>query len=155
MSKLILHALCAVVCILVLVIISGCTSYQHDSSMNRTTISSSDPETGIQEWVAAVNNKDLGRLYDLSPDEIKTQMSWENFTAANENNEFLRPDETFTFDSVMNKTGNATVANLKVILLLHKNTSANSTQSETIPLYFNFIELFEHGEWKVWSIPWS
>ena len=75
-----MHALCAVVCILALVIISGCTSTLHDSSMNRTTIASSDPETGIQAWVDAVNNKDLDNFTLFRPMRLRLKcrgkISW-------------------------------------------------------------------------------
>ena len=47
------------------------------------------------------------------------------------------------------------MANIKVVLLLRQNVSANSVETETIPLYLNFEEWFENGEWKVWTIPWS
>ena len=151
MSKLILHALCALVCILALVSFSGCTSSLHDSSMNKTTVSASDPETGIEEWMDAVNHKDVNRLYALAPDEIKQQVSYDQFVKDNEDNILFKPGLEFTNYTVLNKTVNQSDAKITALLVLQKPVSGNSTQNESIPVLYTFILRYEEGQWKVWT----
>ena len=64
--------------------------------MNKTVVAYSDPETGIQEWVDAVNNKDIVRLYDLEPNEIKQEVSFGQFVTVNKDNAFLSQNATLT-----------------------------------------------------------
>ena len=142
------------VCILALVSISGCMASLPASSMNKTIAAYSDPETGIHDWVDAVNNKDIVRLYDLEPNEIKQYVSFKQFLTVNKDNEFLSQNATLTDYEILNKTSNATAANLRVVLYWYGPVSPNSTHVETIPMFYNFEELFENGEWKVWESPW-
>ena len=102
-----------------------------------------------------MNAHDVSGLYNLAPEGIRDQVSLEQFVSANMNNTLISPDKAITGYKILNETSNATMANIKVVLLLRQNVSANSVETETIPLYLNFEEWFENGEWKVWTIPWS
>ncbi|MFZ2074581.1 MAG: hypothetical protein WB986_04390 [Methanoregula sp.] len=142
------------VCILALVSISGCMASLPGSSVNKTIVAYSDPETGIHNWVDAVNSKDIVKLYDLEPYGFKQEVSLKQFVTVNQDNEFISPNATLTGYEILNKTSNATVANLRVVVYWYGPVSPNSTQMETIPMFYNFEELFENGEWKVWETPW-
>ena len=114
-----------------------------------------DPETGVIAWVNAINAHDVGKLYYLAPEEIQNQVSINQISNANANNSLLTQDKAIVDYKVLNETRNETMANLHMMIVLKQNVSANSTQTETIPLYLNFEEWYESGEWKVWTIPWS
>jgi len=122
--------------------------------MNKTIVSYSDPETGIQEWVDAVNNNDIARLYELEPEGFKQEISFSQFVLVNRDNEFINPNASLTGYEILNKTSNATVANMRVMVYWHGPVAPNSTQMQTIPMFFNFEELYENGQWRVWTIPW-
>ena len=151
MSKLVLHALWALVCILVLVSVSGCTTSLPGSSMNKTTVSSPVPETGIEEWMDAVNHKDVNRLYTLAPDEIKQQVSYDQFVKDNKDNILFKPGWEFTNYTVLNKTVNQSDARITAMLVLQKPVSENSTLVESIPVYYTFILKYEESQWKAWT----
>jgi len=139
--------------ILILVSVMGCTTIPPNLVSKTPSAASVDPETGIQSWIYWINQKDLGQLYSLTPDEIARQVFYEQFVEDNKDNYLLKPGFTFTQYQVLNKTVNGSTANIRAVLYLQKPVSSNSTQTETIPLFFNFILLFEHGEWKVWDQP--
>jgi hypothetical protein len=144
---------CIAMGLIMLIVICGCTAT--DSSMLSKSLPQPDPETGIIAWMEAINAHDVSGLYNLAPEGIRDQVSLEQFVNANTNNTLLASDKEITGYKILNETSNATMANIKVALLLHQNVSANSAETETIPLYLNFEEWFENGEWKVWTIPWS
>jgi len=139
--------------LLVLVVVCGCT--EGYTSILSKSPPEPDPETGIIAWINAINTHDVGGFYDISPREIRDHVSLEQFANENKNNTLLMPDKSITGYKILNETGNTTIANIKVIMFLHKNVSAGLMQTETIPLYLNFEEWYENGEWKVWSIPWT
>jgi len=122
--------------------------------MNKTIVAYSDPETGIQEWVDAVNNKDIVRLYDLEPNGFKQEVSFGQFVTVNKDNAFLSQNASVTGYEILNETSNATTANIRVMVYWQGPVSPNSTQIQNISVFYNFEELFENGEWKVWTIPW-
>ncbi|MGB7992829.1 hypothetical protein [Methanoregula sp.] len=142
-------------CLLIIAVvnISGCTSTVPNAATNEV-VPNSDPQTGIQEWVTAVNNKDIATLYDLEPDGFKQEVSFSQFVLLNKDNEFMSPNSSLTDYKIMNETSNITDANMRVMVYWHGPNSQNSTQMETIPLFFNFEESYENGEWRVWEIPW-
>jgi hypothetical protein len=121
------------------------------SSINKPGVTSSDPETGIQEWMDAVNHKDITRLYALAPDEIRQQVSYEQFVQANENNVLFSPAWEFTNYTVLNKTINQSTSSIMAMLVLQKPVSENSTRYESIPVYYTFILVYEDDQWKVWT----
>ena len=141
---------CIVVGILVLVLACGCTAVNSSVSGDN---SHQDPETGLIAWIDAVNAHDVNGLYNLAPDWMKDNISLEQFTSANANNTLMTPDKSITGYKILNETSNTTIANIKVAVFLHQNVPGNSTQTQTIPLYLNFEEWFEHGEWKVSASP--
>jgi len=144
---------CIAVVLVVLIIACGCTSV--NTSVADQSSSLPDPETGINAWIDAVNAHDINGFYNLAPNEIKEQIPEQQFITANTNNPLLQQDRSITGYKILNETSNATMANIKVMVSLRQDVSANSTQTEIIPLYLNFEEWFENGEWKVWTIPWS
>ena len=153
MLKKILMVVCVVVGICAVILTCGCTSA--NTSLQRENPTPPDPETGIIAWMDAINAHDVSALYNLAPEEIRDQISLDQFAKANMNNSLMMPDKTITGYKILNETENTTMANARVALLLHQNVSSDSTQTETIPLYLNFEEYYENGEWRVWTIPWS
>jgi hypothetical protein len=151
-KKYLLHG-CIVFGLLVLVVVCGCMTADGSGGNKNTT--QPDPETGVVAWIAAMNTHDASNLYYLAPDELKAQISEQQFVTANMNNTLLEPDKSFIGYKIMNETGNATLAHLEVMVLLNQNQPSNATKRGTIPLFMNFAEWYEHGEWKVWSIPFS
>ena len=43
------------------------------NSSGKSSVPQTEPETGLQNWIEAVNGGNIDRLYDLAPDEIKQQ----------------------------------------------------------------------------------
>jgi len=153
MAKNILYIIPLCLCILVLVSVCGCVGSLSDSSMNKTSASHSDPETGVQEWIEAVNNHNIVRLYDLEPDEVRQEISFNQFEDVNKDNNFISPNASLSGYDILNETSNATIANLIVVVNWNGPVSPNSTQLETMTIYYHFEEFFEDGEWKVWIVP--
>ena len=151
-KKYLMHG-CIAAGLIVLIVVCGCTAA--NSSVLSKNPPRPDPETGIITWIDAINAHDVSGLYNLAPEGIRDQVSLEQFVNANTNNTLLTPDKAITGYNILNETSNATMANFKVALLLHQNVSADSVQTETIPLYLNFEEWLENGVWKVWTLPWS
>ncbi len=151
-KKYLMHG-CIALGLLIMIVVCGCTAT--NTSVSGKSPSQPDPETGIIAWIDGMNAHDVSGLYNLAPEGIRDQVSLEQFVSANMNNTLISPDKAITGYKILNETSNATMANIKVVLLLRQNVSANSVETETIPLYLNFEEWFENGEWKVWTIPWS
>jgi hypothetical protein len=135
------------------IIAMGCLALQSSTPGNNMT--PPDPETGIQTWVAAVNAHDVTALYYLAPEGLREQVTLDQFKIANVNNTFFADSRSISGYEVLNKTGNASMANIHAVILLQQTFRDNSSQTETIPVYLNFQEWFEDGKWKVWTIPWS
>ena len=139
--------------LIVLIVVCGCVG--SDTYVGNNNSLQPDPETGIVAWISAINAHDINGFYNLEPDEIKEQISEQQFDIENMNNTLLQQDKSITRYKILNETSNATMANIKAVVLLHQNVPGNSPQTETIPIFINFEEWFEHGEWKVWTIPFS
>lgn len=153
MSKKYVILIAIITGLLLLVLLSGCTA---DGGLSAgKNMAPPAPETGIQTWIAAVNAHDVTALYYLAPAEIRNQVTLDQFKSANANNTFLENDRSITGYEILNRTGNASRANIKAAILLHREASGDSNQTETIPIYLNYEEWFEDGVWKVWTIPWS
>lgn len=153
MSKKYVGQIAIISGLLLLVLLSGCTTHVGSPTSENTV--PPDPETGIQTWIAAVNTHDVTALYYLAPGEIRKQVTLDQFRSANVNNTFLEGDRSITGYEVLNKTGNASRANIKAAILLHQTSKDNSSQAITIPVYLNFEEGYEDGAWRVWTSPWS
>ena len=153
MLKKILIIMSVVVGMCAMILMCGCTSA--NTSLQSENLTPPDPETGITAWMDAINAHDVSALYNLAPEEIRDQISLDQFAKANVNNTLLSQDKAIVDYKILNATSNATMADIYTMIVLKQNVSANSTQTETIPIYLNFEEWYENGEWKVWTIPWS
>ncbi|HVP97017.1 hypothetical protein [Methanoregula sp.] len=137
--------------LLLFVVSIGCTS-AGVSGIGITAIQP-DPETGIVSWINAVNQKDVHQIYILAPGDIKKQISYEQFAAANENNALLtNPNLKFSGYEILNKTSNQSTAKISAMLVMQKPVSENSTQVESVPVFYTFILTYEDNQWKVWTI---
>jgi hypothetical protein len=145
---------CFAIGLLVLILACGCLATK-PSGLSENPSLQPDPDTGLIAWMEAINTHDVTGLYNLAPEEIRDQVSLDQFEKANMNNSLMTQDKAVTGYKILNETGNATMTNIRVELLLRQNVSADSLQTETIPLYLNFEEWYEKGEWKVWTLPWS
>lgn len=139
--------------LLLLALAIGCTSVSMSDFSKKSN--QPDPETGIVSWINAINNKDIARVYDLEPDEFKQKISLNQFVSANKDNSFMGPNSTITGYTIVNKTNNATVANLVVVVYWQGPISPNSTKMQTLPIYYKFEEFYEDDEWKIWIEPWQ
>jgi hypothetical protein len=120
-----------------------------------SSVPSTDPETGIQMWIEAVNGRNIDRLYDLAPDEIHQQVTLSQFKEENINNIFLQSGNKFLNYSVIDKKQNGTYAQIMAQVLFHRivNQSALITQED--PLQYKFVLNYQHGEWKIWTQKWQ
>jgi hypothetical protein len=116
----------------------------------RQLIPLTNPETGIQNWIDAVNQRNIDRVYDLAPDEIKNQVTLVQFKEENVNNTILEPGFRFTNFTVINKQQNATYAQILAQVLLLKPANQGTLGTE-IPIQYRFALYHEHGEWKIWT----
>jgi|GEM_PF-1766799 hypothetical protein len=112
-----------------------------------------DPERGIQNWIEAVNQRNINRVYDLAPDEIKQQRTLAQFKEDNLNNTFLQPDHYFINYTVIDKKQNATYAQIIAQIFLHQPADQGTLGSE-VPIQYKFALYYEHGEWKLWTLKW-
>jgi hypothetical protein len=120
------------------VIFAGCTTARPD------------PETGIISWIAAVNNHDYDRVYDLAPQAVRQQVSRPMFLAAQHDNPFLASGNSVQGYAVLNKTMSGNNAAITAQLDLHK-PAADNESARDIALYIKFVEVFENGKWDVWT----
>jgi len=136
--------------LLLLAISAGCIlSTSPDGSRSS---SQQSPDTAIVSWIDAVNHKDLERLYLLAPDEIRNQISYEQFEMVNKNNKLLTdPNLTVTSYTVINETANLSDAEAMTVLIMQRPVSENSTNMESIPVFYTFVMKYENSQWKVWT----
>ena len=136
--------------LLILAFSTGCTSAGISDISKRSN--PPDPETAIISWMDAVNHKDVQRLYLLAPDEIKNQVTYEQFVKANEGNLlFTESGLSFTNYTVLNETGNQSEATISAMLIMQKPVSKNSTNMESVPVFYTFTMMYEDNQWKVWT----
>lgn len=138
--------------LLLIALIAGSVYILDSKNTGKFSVPSTDPETGIQEWIDAMNQRNIDRVYDLAPDEIKNQVTPEQFKMANINNTLLTPGNSFSSYTVMDKKQNGTSARIIAQVILHIPSNQQNTQSTDIPLVDTFALLYQHGEWKVWMI---
>jgi hypothetical protein len=117
----------------------------------KSSVPSTDPETGIQKWIEAVNGRNVDRLYDLAPDEIKEQITLAQFKEDNINNTLFRPGYYFSNYTLMDKKQNGTSAQILAGITLHQPKEQDSSGNE-IPVLYKFALFYEHGEWKIWTL---
>jgi len=125
-------------CIATAAILAGCTSERPD------------PETGVNSWTYAVNNHDYDRVYDLAPLLIRQQVSRPAFISAQSDNPLLSPGNIIQGYTVVNKTISGNDAAIVAQLVLHVPAFGNESARD-IPLYIKFLEVFDNGQWNVWT----
>ncbi len=144
MKKLL--SVCCLACfVLVMVLAMGCLGSSANTGLT-SQAGNTDPETGIGYWIKAVNEKDTARLYSLSPDYIRHNVSKKDFIALNTDNPLLKPGSQITDMEVLNKTVDNNSAAIRAMLV-------QSSGNGSIPIWYNFALSFEDGEWKVWTVP--
>jgi len=116
------------------------------------SVPSTDPETGVQMWIEAMNQRNIDRVYDFAPDEIKEQRTLAQFKEDNRNNTFLKPEYSFINYSVTDKKQNGTYAQIVARVFLQQ-PETQKTPGLEVPLYYKFDLYNEHGEWKTWMDP--
>jgi hypothetical protein len=137
--------------VLLFVVSMGCIS--PGVSDGGTTTIQPAPETGLASWINAVNNKDVQQLYVLAPNEIKNQVSYEQFVKANQNNILLtNPNLKFSGYEILNKTVNQSNAKINAMLVMQKPASDNSTHIASIPVFYTFVLTYENNQWKIWTV---
>jgi hypothetical protein len=139
--------------IIIILFITGSAIFllNNKNVMGKTSLSSMDPETSIQIWITAVNNRDYQRLYTLAPDSIRQQIDEATFIQAQNGNPFLANGNKINSFKVLNETVAGNNAMITSQLVLETPGLNSSDPSQKIPVYINFLETFEHGEWKVWT----
>ena len=123
--------------------------------METSSVTLPDPETGLQEWMTAINAKNINRLYTLSPNQIRKQVTLDQFTKDNTENYLLKPGYVFIDYTILNKTVNQTTAIITAQLNLQVPASQNLNKTQIFPVSYKFFLVFEDGEWKIWNIPIS
>ena len=113
-------------------------------------VSFNDPETGVKEWIDAVNEKNIVRVYDLAPDEVKGKRTLDQFKGENTNNILFGEGNYLHNYSLLNKTQNGTYAQIIAQIFLHQQD--NQGMDHEIPIFYKFALFYEHGEWKIWTI---
>jgi hypothetical protein len=129
-------------CIAACIFIAGCTG--NSSLFNKSSVQL-QPETGIDNWIAALNSKDIPRLYTLSPSVIRSNISEQDFIRANEDNILLKPGVGFTDLEIINKTSDMSKATIKASVIVDQPGTGRT------PVFYTFQLFFEDGEWKVWT----
>jgi hypothetical protein len=133
------------------IIVMGCTNPLTSNNSGFQKLRP-DPETGIVNWMSAVNEKNIPRLYALSPDFVRRNVTEKEFIESNVGNPILQPGFIFTNYEIINKTGEGNYARIKAILVA-TNSSISTNSSSGFPIFYNFILYYENGEWKAWTIP--
>jgi ketosteroid isomerase-like protein len=127
-----------VACVIFFTLVSGCTHPRPD------------PETGVKEWIAAVNDRDFVRAYDLAPMEIRRQITKDEFIREQDTNPLLAPGNSLESYTITNRTVSGDTASLTAQIVLITQDAGSSSRKK-IALYLKFVEQYENGEWKVWT----
>jgi len=136
-----------------LIFFGGCLASTHPTDAKKPVlVAPSNPQNGIQNWIDAVNARNVDLVYNLSPDEIKDQVSLDEFRQINLSNPLLKPGNEFLNFTIYDEVQNGTYSEIKAQVWLKKPTDPNSTTGSEVPLQYKFALFFEHGEWKVWTI---
>jgi hypothetical protein len=127
------------VCLAAVTFIAGCTSTRPD------------PENGVRTWITAVNDRNYSHVYAMAPRGIRQQVTEADFIAAQETNPLLSPGNRIGDYTILERTASGDTATITARLLLVTPGSGNATAT-TVPVYLKFIEQFEDGEWKIWTV---
>jgi hypothetical protein len=138
--------------IIILIIVgSAIVILNNKNLIVKTSGPSTDPETGIQNWIEAVNGRNIDRLYDLAPDEIKGQRTLDQFREDNTNNILFKQGNYLYNYTLMDKKQNGTSAQIIAEISLHQPEN-QGTPGQEIPIFYKFSLFYEHGEWKIWTL---
>ena len=126
--------------LLIVAIIIGGIYVLGSRNMAKTAVFSNDPETGIKMWIDAANQKDINRLYDLAPDEIKQQMTLARFEESNLNSSILQPGSSIASYDVIDKKQNGTFAQINArVFLLPPGAQGNLSQRSRSAIILTFF----------------
>ena len=138
--------------IIILIIAGGAIVILNTQNfITQSSVPSTDPETGLKMWIEAVNGRNIDRLYDLAPDEIKDQRTRDQFKNDNKNNILFKPGNYLDNYTLLDKKQNATSAQIVAEISLHQPEN-QETPGQEIPIFYKFALFYEHGEWKIWTI---
>jgi len=140
----------ALCCIIIVVLSAGCT--QSSLFAKPAVLQSSDPESGIVQWMDAMNRQDVLRLYRLAPSSVRNGVSLEEFTLINHDNVYFSRNVSFVSYEIINKTISDNTADIRAMLVTNQ-FPAGEEPVENIPIWFHFTLSRENGEWKVWTVP--
>jgi hypothetical protein len=142
-----------VVALFIFALAIGCTNIIHTNNQSQSRdFPQGAPETGIQNWINAINQKDIVRLYDLSPDEIKRELTLDQFREENSNNTLLQPGYGFVNYTVVDKKQNGTYAQIFAQVWKQYPPNPQNKLGPEVPVYYTFALFYEHNEWKIWDI---
>lgn len=136
----------------VFIAIPGCVDNSTNTSF-QNNVARPDPETGLDDWIFAINDKNVPRLYDLAPRQIKDQISLENFTQENKENPLLQPGVTVKKVIILNETEGGDNAMIVAGLNVTSPSASDPTGYSSMEVFWRFVLFFEENEWKVWTIP--
>jgi hypothetical protein len=140
--------------LLIILFIAGSTLVLLNKKSGNFSIPLSDPETGIQHWIDAVNGRNIDRVYDLAPDEIKQQITLDQFKKDNINNTLLSPGFYYVNYTLIDKKQNGTYAQIVTQVFLHQSNNQTAFGQQDIPIGYRFVLFYQHGEWKIWTLNW-
>jgi hypothetical protein len=132
--------------------VCGSTLILLNNKPGKSSVPLPDPETGILNWINAVNGRNIDRVYDLAPDEIKQHVTLAQFKDDNLNNTYIQPGSAFLDFNVIDKKQNGTYA--QIITQVWYRKSNQSVNGTPIPINYKFALYYQHGEWKIWTLPW-
>jgi len=139
--------------VLIILIIagSGIIFTQNKNSAGRSLNPSIESQVRIQEWIDAMNARDYPRLYALAPDFIRTGIDESGFVRAQAGNPLFAEGSRITGFQVLNQTVTGTNATIATMIILNSTGGGSGNVSQSIPIYIKFIEIYEHGAWKIWA----
>ena len=153
MTKIFWNSGKIVVGLLIFLCTMGCLSFQQNNNhFPSVNVPQENPEIGIQNWIDAVNGADVNRLYDLSPDEIKRQITLDQFKEENLNNTLLRSGHGFENFTIINRKQNGTYSQIFAQVWERLPPNQENPSGSEIPVYYTFALYYEHNEWKIWTI---
>ena len=120
------------------------------NSFGKSPQSVQDPREGIKEWIDAMNTRDFARLYALSPESIQKGIDVQGFTRAQAGNPLFAEGSRISEFQVLNQSFDGNTTTITALIVMTMPSQENST-TENIPIQIKFIEIFEHGSWRVWA----
>jgi hypothetical protein len=150
MKKIMIHITVMLGLVICGLIMAGCLDSMPKEVPGKTITDIPDPETGIAAWIAAVNDRDYGAVYDLMPPSKRTGISRVQFIRFNQDNPSpfiasgLVVNDYFILEKRVTGLNATVVAGLRTI---RPPSSDGTLTDETV--FFTFEEVFEGNTWKV------